>query len=58
MEIGKAKINRLTKESTLNITICITRQFRIRLFIATTLMRAAAMVLGCGADIKTEEPAE
>lgn len=46
---SEININKLTNEYTLKVSF--TRQFKIRLLIATTLIKAAAAILGCGIKI-------
>ena len=53
--IAKYEINRLTKNTTLNVKIKTTKQLRLRVVLAMFLLRMAARTLGCGIKIETEQ---
>jgi hypothetical protein len=46
------RISRLNKESTLTVTIKVTKGFRVRVWLAVRLISLSARVLGCGFAVK------
>ena len=48
-------INKLNDSTTINITTYFTKQFYIRMWIFTRLLKLAAWVLGCGIEINTKD---
>lgn len=46
---------RFSKAATFTITICMSREFRVRMAVATALFRLGIWVLGCSGEVKTEE---
>jgi hypothetical protein len=49
-------LRKLSKHVTLNVTMHLTREYKLRRWIATKLILLACLVLGCG--IKIDEPCE
>jgi len=60
MESCKIDVNekKLTKNITLEVRLVGLKLLRVRLFVATKIMRAAALFLGCSLDIKTDKDIE
>lgn len=52
MANGNVNIKKLNHNTTMNIKVKVTRQFRIRTKIAVVLFKVAAFVLGCGVEIE------
>jgi peptidoglycan hydrolase-like amidase len=55
MANAEVNINRLERNHTMTVKVNITRKFRLRVAIAITLIKAAALVHGCGIKIKDSE---
>ena len=55
MEATSVNFRKLDKRHTINVTINIMREFKIRIFIAKVLIRIAGFVLGCGIKVKRRE---
>jgi len=55
--MAKAEVNidKLERNHMMTVKVNITRQFRIRMAVAGALIKAAALVLGCGIEIKDSE---
>ncbi len=51
MEAKSVNIRKLSNRSVITVTLNITREFRIRIFIAKVLLKVACVVLGCGIKI-------
>ena len=49
-------VRRLCPGVTLNVRFKITRQLKVRLFVAGRLIRLAALVLGCRVKFEGEKP--
>lgn len=47
-------VNKLNKNHTVTVRVKISKQFRMRIAIASALIKAAAFVLGCGIEISNE----
>lgn len=45
-------IRKLTKQSTMTVNVHVTKEFQLRAFIATALIRIASWVLNCNVDIQ------
>jgi hypothetical protein len=50
----KTNLNKLTKNFILNITFHISKEFKVRLWIATKLIQLASKILGCTFSINRE----
>lgn len=55
MKVSTIPIRRLDKKSTLTVRIQVTREFRVRAWLAARLITLAARILGCGVDIGVKE---
>jgi len=53
--VNDIAIRKMNKNVTLSVKIKFTRELKLRLWIATKLMNLAAIILGCGFDIETEQ---
>jgi hypothetical protein len=51
-QIGEMKIRKLDDKHTLTMHVRFMPEFHARLWLAKTLIKCAAWVLGCGIDIK------
>ncbi len=51
MEATSVNIRKLNNRSAITVTLNITREFRIRIFIVKVLLRIAGWVLGCGIKV-------
>jgi hypothetical protein len=50
------RINHFNKDVTMTVTFQLTREFYIRKWVATMLIKLATMILGCGIRIKNSGP--
>ena len=48
-------VRKLNKDHTITVSVHVTKELKVRLWIATALMKAAAWVLDCGIAIVDEE---
>ena len=58
MNADKLKVDSLNKDFTLEVTVRITRQMRLRMWVAVRLISLAAWVLGCDIEIECEDTKE
>ena len=49
-------IKKLSSDSTMTVELAISKEFRIRLAIATKLIELSAWVLGCGSEVLRVDP--
>lgn len=54
--MASSELKKFSKDTTLKVEVHITRQFKIRVAIASFLIRMAARVLGCGIVINGKSP--
>lgn len=45
-------INRLSHDVVMSVTVAMTRQFRLRVWLALKLIRLATWILGCGLKVE------
>lgn len=50
----EAIIDKLDKQTTLNVNLKVTKQFYFRLWVAKKLIELAAHILNCGVQIETK----
>ena len=55
MNADKLKVDSLNKDFTLEVTVRITRQMRLRMWTAVRLISLAAWVLGCDIDVEVND---
>ena len=55
--MAKAEVNikKLNHDYTMKVKVNVTNEFKIRLFLATALIKAAARLLGCNIEIENGE---
>ena len=53
-EPASVNIRKLNNRSSMTVTLITTREFKIRIFIATALIKIAGLVLGCGIRVKEQ----
>ncbi|MFQ5638227.1 MAG: hypothetical protein ACE5IR_09575 [bacterium] len=55
MAKAEININKLTNNHTMTVKVDVTKQFKARIVVATTLIKAAAWILGCNIEIESSE---
>ena len=55
MNADKLKVDSLNKDFTLEVTVRITCQMRLRMWVAVRLISLAAWVLGCDVDVEVND---